>query len=296
MIEKNGKLIIIVMLMLIGLLNLYFVFTQFNVSKEKEAKLKLDYLMYGLNFGIDILRDPPIAVYLNSMPNQIMQKSTSVIKYRFYQSVKDVYGISILSTWELNSPEFKTWISNNSYGLLEPIGNKITLVFPISNGIKNITSVYGARKNVFEENVGGANNSLITHAAIDVGAAMNTKVVSASDGYVIRSSKFKGLGNTVWIYSTFPVVGNKSKSYVFIYGHLNKFIAKQKDRITQGQLIGLTGDSGISTGPHLHFECIALDKEFDNSPAMVKYIEGYYIANRTDLSVDPLSEPFQIQY
>jgi LysM repeat protein len=85
------------------------------------------------------------------------------------------------------------------------------------------------------------------HKGIDLVVPTGTRVYSASAGTVIRAATGSNGG-----YGTYVVVkvGNKN----FIYGHLSKLLVRQGDTVSVGNLLGLSGSTGHSTGPHLHFE------------------------------------------
>jgi murein DD-endopeptidase MepM/ murein hydrolase activator NlpD len=87
------------------------------------------------------------------------------------------------------------------------------------------------------------------HRAIDIGARTGTPVTSADSGYVIasRSGGWNGgYGNSVTI--------DHGNGYVTLYAHLNSIFVRQGENVTKGQQIGTVGNTGNSTGPHLHFE------------------------------------------
>ena len=86
------------------------------------------------------------------------------------------------------------------------------------------------------------------HKGIDLKAKINTRVFATADG-VIRFVDKRGksnFGKTVIIAHNF--------GFETIYAHLNKPLVKQGDIIKKGQLIALSGNTGRSTGPHLHYE------------------------------------------
>ena len=66
------------------------------------------------------------------------------------------------------------------------------------------------------------------------------------DGEVIFSGWKKGYGNLIEI--------KHPDGYVSKYGHNEKLLVKKGDKVTSGNTISLSGSSGRSTGPHLHFE------------------------------------------
>jgi murein DD-endopeptidase MepM/ murein hydrolase activator NlpD len=86
------------------------------------------------------------------------------------------------------------------------------------------------------------------HHGTDYAAGVGTPVAAIGKGTVVRAEWYKGYGNCVDIRHT-----NK---YISRYGHLSKMAVKRGDSIHQGQYIGKVGSTGLSTGPHLHFEML----------------------------------------
>ncbi|MDX1808859.1 MAG: peptidoglycan DD-metalloendopeptidase family protein [Sulfurospirillaceae bacterium] len=87
------------------------------------------------------------------------------------------------------------------------------------------------------------------HKGIDLKAAMGTPIHAPADGVVEYAGfhKSSGFGNLVMIDHNF--------GFKTIYGHLRKkMVVKAGEFVKKGQIIGYTGDSGLSTGPHLHYE------------------------------------------
>lgn len=86
------------------------------------------------------------------------------------------------------------------------------------------------------------------HRAIDVGAWAGTAVSASDGGYVIASSTGwnNGYGNMVMV--------DHGGGYVTLYSHLNSIFVRQGESVAKGQQIGTVGNTGNSTGPHLHFE------------------------------------------
>lgn len=113
-----------------------------------------------------------------------------------------------------------------------------SLVWPVSSGV--ITSDYGYRSDPFT-----TNNAL--HKGIDIAVNMGTDVVAAADGKVIKSGYEKnGYGNFVML--------EHSSGFVTLYAHCSSISVNVGDAVKAGQTVALSGSSGRSTGPHLHFE------------------------------------------
>ena len=83
------------------------------------------------------------------------------------------------------------------------------------------------------------------HDGIDIGVPLNTPVHAPADGIIKVAQWYNGYGNYIEIDH-----GNGISSF---YGHLSSFNVKVGDKITLGQIIGKSGNTGIGTGAHLHF-------------------------------------------
>ena len=103
-----------------------------------------------------------------------------------------------------------------------------------------ITSHYGAREEIFE----GIDSY---HTGTDIAAKTGTKVVSSIDGKVTRATYNQYNGNFVEVTN-----GNIAT----IYCHMSKLSVKVGDKVKSGNKIGEVGSTGLSTGPHLHFEIV----------------------------------------
>lgn len=85
------------------------------------------------------------------------------------------------------------------------------------------------------------------HAGIDVGASVGTPIYAADNGTVVYSQyNDGGYGNLVQI--------DHGNGFVTYYGHCSELLVKVGDVVAKGDLIALVGNTGRSTGPHLHFE------------------------------------------
>lgn len=93
----------------------------------------------------------------------------------------------------------------------------------------------------------------IHHNGIDLVAQLGNPVYATSTGLVIKSCFSKGYGNHIIIAHDY--------SLKTLYAHLSLRTVKEGDLVTKGQLIGLVGDSGNTTGVHLHYETW-----FENKP------------------------------
>ncbi|WP_285854020.1 M23 family metallopeptidase [Paenibacillus elgii] len=84
-----------------------------------------------------------------------------------------------------------------------------------------------------------------SHTAIDLAAKEGTPIKAANDGIVALADNFYLTGNTIYI--------DHGMNLFSQYAHLSKLQVKTGDRVKRGDIIGLVGSTGFSTGPHLHF-------------------------------------------
>lgn len=104
--------------------------------------------------------------------------------------------------------------------------------FPVV-GYRHVTSPFGPR--------GGR-----LHAGVDLRAPTGTKIVAARPGRVAKAGVGSGYGNVVYIRHA---DGTETR-----YAHLSRILTSAGATVNAGQVIGLAGSTGNSTGPHLHFE------------------------------------------
>jgi murein DD-endopeptidase MepM/ murein hydrolase activator NlpD len=84
------------------------------------------------------------------------------------------------------------------------------------------------------------------HSGIDFGAPYGAPIYAATDGVITYAGRKGGYGNFVQI--------NHGGGLATGYGHMSRIAARPGQRVRQGQIIGYVGSTGLSTGPHLHYE------------------------------------------
>ncbi|WP_462401755.1 peptidoglycan DD-metalloendopeptidase family protein [Pseudomonas sp. Marseille-QA0332] len=91
-------------------------------------------------------------------------------------------------------------------------------------------------------------NKIRAHKGVDYAAPRGTPIKAAGDGKVLLAGRRGGYGNTVII--------KHGNTYQTLYGHMQGFAKgiKTGSNVKQGQIIGYIGTTGLSTGPHLHYE------------------------------------------
>jgi murein DD-endopeptidase MepM/ murein hydrolase activator NlpD len=103
------------------------------------------------------------------------------------------------------------------------------------------------------------------HAGIDFGAPVGSQVRAAADGAVESAGEAHGYGDRVVL---------KHGSFETTYNHLSEIRVQVGQKVRQGEIIALSGNSGLSTGPHLHFEYRINGEPVDPLPHMGKEVQG----------------------
>lgn len=85
-----------------------------------------------------------------------------------------------------------------------------------------------------------------SHTGLDIGAGYGAAIVAADGGTVILAEVNGGYGNCVMI--------DHGNGYTTLYGHMSSYAVSSGQSVSQGDTIGYVGSTGMSTGPHLHFE------------------------------------------
>jgi len=106
-------------------------------------------------------------------------------------------------------------------------------ILPIPKGTFRVSSCFAPRWGSF-------------HYGLDMAAPAGTPFYAAGDGVVIEAGPMSGYGNVIMI--------QHADGTVTVYGHEEKILVDKGERVKAGQLIGLVGNLGQSTGYHLHFE------------------------------------------
>ncbi len=96
------------------------------------------------------------------------------------------------------------------------------------------------------------------HRGTDFAAPEGTPIMASGDGVIIKAGWCGGGGNCVKI--------KHNKTYQTVYAHMKNFsnLAIPGSRVKQGQIIGYVGSTGLSTGPHLHYEVIENGKKINS--------------------------------
>ena len=190
-----------------------------------------------------------LSSYLLFPGRKVYYSNRDVVRYRSNGvfSVFDVskrYNVHPYEVFVANG--YKFWFSNEclvpgvqlswsevcsilGIGFLKPLVGRITSSFGY-----RIHPVLGVRK---------------FHSGLDISAPYGHRVKAAMSG-VVESVGYDEYGYGYYVVISHP---NKMKT---LYGHLSKILVKVGQKVRRGDVIGKVGDTGMTTGPHLHFEVI----------------------------------------
>lgn len=111
-----------------------------------------------------------------------------------------------------------------------------------------ITSLFGPRVDPFT-------GRRAMHRGVDLSAPVGTPIYAARGGTVVDRGYDR-------VYGLYVVIAHE-QNYQTYYGHLDTAVVELQDAVSSGMMIGTVGDSGLSTGPHLHFEIRASGRHRD---------------------------------
>lgn len=129
---------------------------------------------------------------------------------------------------------FQTWKKLDGF---EQASIAIPSVQPVGN--LSFTSNFGIRSDPFR-------GTAAMHAGVDIPGPVGTPIYATADGVIAHAGRQGGYGNLVEV--------NHGKGIATRYGHLSRILVGDNTRVKRGQLIGLMGSTGRSTGSHLHYE------------------------------------------
>jgi len=213
------------------------------VNQKIQPNIIVDFArIYG--FQIDFQRD-----IRKHDTFQIMYEIFQDDEEKIFETGKIIYANMTLrgqknELYYFNKKNFKGHYDKNGKS-----AKKALMKTPI-NGAQ-LSSAYGLRKHP----ILGFNKM---HRGTDFAAPQGTPIMASGDGLIIRSRWCGGGGNCVKI--------KHNSTYSTVYAHLSKFASgiKEGARVKQGRIIGYVGSTGMSTGPHLHYEIIENGKKINS--------------------------------
>ena len=217
---------------------------------KKENKLlqtQYEVLSLRLNNALEVLDD-------------IQQRDENL--YRAIFQAESIPELVVSTTRKMDMLSKQLYVQSNSLEELITLGKNqeerskcIPAIQPIANkDLKRTASGYGVR-------IDPIYRTPRFHSGMDFSAKVGTEVYATGDG-VVTFAAWKQ-GNCLMI--------NHGHGFQTLYGHLSKFRARVGQKVKRGEVIGEVGNTGKSTGPHLHYEVIVRGK-YDN-PSKYYYMD-----------------------
>ena len=231
-------------------------------KKEVVVKNTIDNNLYSAATGVGI--EPNIIIefariygFEIDFQRDIRKGDTFEIFYEKFLDDNDVVrdtGKIIYAHMNVNNREINLYNFNdgNELGYYDINGKSIvkSLMKTPINGAR-LSSSFGMRKHP----ILGFNKM---HRGTDFAAPKGTPIMASGSGTVTRARWCGGGGNCVKI--------RHNSTYETIYAHMSKFASgiKEGRKVRQGQIIGYVGSTGMSTGPHLHYEVVVNGKKVNS--------------------------------
>ncbi len=115
-----------------------------------------------------------------------------------------------------------------------------------ANSAPNLWPVEGQVTGSFGERIDPFNGEGAFHSGVDIGSTYGKQIIAPADGVVVATETLGGYGKAILI--------DHGSGISTRYGHLSGFAVTPGQRVQRGDVIGYVGESGRSTGPHLHYE------------------------------------------
>jgi len=167
-----------------------------------------------------------------------------------YNALRNMYNSNVVvdMTKKVDRLSKQLYIQSKSYDeVWDLVKNKATMlasipaIQPVANkDLKHMASGYGMRMHPIYKTVK-------MHTGMDFTAPVGTEIYATGNGTVSKIElNGRGYGNNI--------VVDHGYAYETLYGHCSRIIVRQGQKVKRGDLIGYVGNSGSSTGPHLHYE------------------------------------------
>mgnify|MGYP001477717647 FL=1 len=195
---------------------------------------------FEVDFQRDIRKDDTFEIYYEQFVDDenIVRKTGKIIYASMFVNNKEI--------------SLYNFTNNNETGFYDVDGKSVikTLMKTPINGAR-LSSSFGMRKHP----ILGFNK---LHQGTDFAAARGTPIMASGNGVVEMAQKYKGYGNYILL--------KHNSTFKTAYAHLSKYgrNIRRGVRVSQGQIIGYVGSTGMSTGPHLHYEVIKNDKKINS--------------------------------
>ncbi len=225
------------------------------IRENENLKLNFNYLNKRVGLAEEVLqniaeRDDNIyRVHFEANPISKAQRKAGFGGLNRYKNLEGLENseIIIASTKKIDKLTKEIEVQSRSLDEIEILAKEkiklleaIPAIQPVQNkDLKRVASGFGMRMHPIHKR-------RKMHNGMDFTAKTGTPIYATGNGKVIKASRASGFGNVVYIDHGF--------GYVTKYGHMSKFNTKKGRYVKRGDIIGYVGNTGLSSGPHLHYE------------------------------------------
>ena len=241
----------------------FFIFVTFVDSPEEKqlgqekSHMQAQYKVLQRQFGemqevvsdLQERDDNLYRVVFQADPIPFSVRSATATNSDYYEQLLNMTNSEVVvsTTKKLNELKKELYIQSKSYDELvllaknkENMLQNLPAIQPVLNkNLKQMASGYGWR-------IDPVYHTRRFHAGMDFAAPVGANIYATGNGQVISAGWQQGYGNCVQI--------NHGYGYVTLYGHMSAFKIRAGQKVKRGDVIGLVGSTGKSTGPHLHYE------------------------------------------
>ena len=246
-----------------GALIMVFAYNFFDSPKEKRLKRQLEESTYQL----ELLKQR--SEQISAVLNDIQERDNTIYRVIFetepipssvreagyggvdrYKALRDYYnsGLLVEVTKKIDQLSKQLYVQSKSYDeVWDLVKNKanmlssIPAIQPVANkDLTRVASGYGWRIHPIYK-------TEKMHTGMDFTSPVGTEIHATGNGVIGKiEMDGRGYGNNVIV--------NHGYGYETLYGHMSKIAVRSGQKVKRGDLIGYVGNSGTSTGPHLHYE------------------------------------------
>jgi len=137
---------------------------------------------------------------------------------------------------------------SKTFQLFQDLMASTPTTWPLQGGVGIITTRFGWTTNPFTKQG-------YMHTGVDIAWAYGTPVLATADGKVVQTGQTDDLGNYIMVQHKY--------GFYTRYAHLSRIVKFREAIVKRGDLIGYVGSTGLSTGPHLHYE-VRLGSQYIN--------------------------------
>ena len=176
-----------------------------------------------------------------------MPSQSNISQDQFHEHFSKIY--SNKNMFDVTVPGFAYLKKHGIETMNVPDGIPLDL-----KGFRRITDLYGPRFHPVHK-------KWLNHSGIDFSGNVGTDIYSTGNGVISHVGFKRGYGKTIIV--------DHGKGVETLYAHLDSYDVKKGDKVLKGNVIGKLGNSGVSTGAHLHYELRLLEQSTDPMALMV---------------------------